>query len=36
MVPSIDKIIDAALKMTKTPGGKKLVSTGYYLYMWCH
>lgn len=28
MVPSIDKIIDAALKMTKTPGGKKLVSTG--------
>ena len=27
MVPSVDKIIDAALKMTKTPGGKKLVST---------
>jgi hypothetical protein len=27
MVPSIDKVIDAALKMTKTPGGKKLVST---------
>lgn len=28
MVPSIDQIIDAALKMTDTPGGKKLVSTG--------
>lgn len=28
MVPSIDKVIDAALKMTKTPGGKKMVSTG--------
>ncbi len=28
MVPSVDKIIDAALAMTKTPGGKKLVSTG--------
>ena len=28
MVPSIDKIIDSALKMTKTPGGKKMVSTG--------
>ena len=27
MVPSIDKVIDAALKMTNTPGGKKLVST---------
>ena len=27
MVPSVDKIIDAALKMTKTPGSKKLVST---------
>jgi len=25
---SIDKIIDAALKMTNTPGGKKMVSTG--------
>ena len=28
MVPSIDKVIDAALKMTKTPGGKKMVSSG--------
>ena len=28
MVPSISKVIDAALKMTKTPGGKKMVSTG--------
>lgn len=28
MVPSIDKIIDAALAMTNTPGGKKMVSTG--------
>ena len=28
MVPSIDKIIDSALKMTNTPGGKKMVSTG--------
>ena len=28
MVPSIDKIIDAALAMTLTPGGKKMVSTG--------
>ena len=28
MVPSVDKIIDAALKMTNTPGGKKMVSTG--------
>ena len=28
MVPSTDKIIDAALAMTKTPGGKKLISTG--------
>lgn len=28
MVPSIDKVIDAALAMTKTPGGKKMVSTG--------
>jgi len=27
MVPSIDKIIDAALKMTNTPGGKKMVSS---------
>jgi len=27
MVPSIDKVIDAALKMTNTPGGKKMVST---------
>lgn len=27
MIPSVDKVIDAALKMTKTPGGKKLVST---------
>lgn len=28
MVPSVDRVIDAALAMTKTPGGKKLVSTG--------
>lgn len=28
MVPSIDKVIDAALKMTNTPGGKEMVSTG--------
>ena len=28
MVPSIDKVIDAALKMTNTKGGKKMVSTG--------
>ena len=28
MVPSIDKIIDVALKMTNTPGGKKMVSSG--------
>ena len=28
MVPGVDKIIDAALKMTRTPGGKKMVSTG--------
>ena len=28
MVPSVDKIIDAALSMTRTPGGKKMVSTG--------
>ncbi len=27
MVPGVDKVIDAALKMTKTPGGKRLVST---------
>ena len=27
MVPSIDKIIDQALAMTQTPGGKKMVST---------
>lgn len=27
MMPSVDKVIDAALKMTNTPGGKKLVST---------
>jgi hypothetical protein len=27
MIPSVDKIIDAALQMTNTPGGKKLVST---------
>lgn len=25
---NVDPIIDAALKMTKTPGGKKMVSTG--------
>lgn len=28
MVPSIDKVIDAAMKMTNTHGGKKMVSTG--------
>lgn len=28
MNPGIAQLIDAALKMTKTPGGKKLVSTG--------
>lgn len=28
MSPSIDPVIDAALKMTKTPGGKKMVSSG--------
>ena len=28
MVPSIEKVIDAALKMTNTPGGKQMVSTG--------
>lgn len=27
MNPSVDKIINAALKMTKTPGGKRMVST---------
>ena len=27
MIPSVDLVIDAALKMTNTPGGKKLVST---------
>jgi hypothetical protein len=27
MVPSIDKVIDTALSMTNTPGGKKMVST---------
>ena len=27
MVPSVDQIIDAALQMTNTPGGKRLVST---------
>jgi len=27
MIPSVDKVIDAALQMTKTPGGKRLVST---------
>jgi hypothetical protein len=27
MAPSVDKVIDAALRMTKTPGGKRLVST---------
>ena len=27
MVPSIDKVIDKALSMTKTPCGKKMVST---------
>lgn len=28
MVPSIDRVIDAALAMTKTQGGKKMVSSG--------
>ena len=28
MNPGIAKVIDAALTMTKTPGGKKMVSTG--------
>lgn len=28
MVPGIEKVIDAALQMTKTPGGKKMVSSG--------
>ena len=28
MAPSIEKVIDAALQMTKTPGGKKMVSSG--------
>ena len=28
MVPDISKVIDAALAMTDTPGGKKMVSTG--------
>ena len=28
MIPSIDQVIDAALSMTQTPGGKKLVSSG--------
>lgn len=28
MTPSIEPVIDMALKMTKTPGGKKMVSTG--------
>jgi len=28
MTPGIDKLIDAALTMTKTPGGKKMVSSG--------
>jgi len=27
MAPSVDQIIDAALRMTNTPGGKRLVST---------
>jgi len=27
MAPSVDQIIDAALQMTNTPGGKRLVST---------
>jgi hypothetical protein len=27
MMPSVDQVIDAALRMTKTPGGKRLVST---------
>lgn len=27
MIPSVDKIIDAAMRMTNTPGGKKMVST---------
>jgi hypothetical protein len=28
MNPDVDKIIDAALTMTNTPGGKKMVSSG--------
>ena len=28
MTPGIDKLIDAALTMTKTPGGKRMVSSG--------
>jgi hypothetical protein len=28
MVPSIGQVIDSALKMTNTPGGKQMVSTG--------
>jgi len=28
MTPAIEKVIDMALKMTNTPGGKKIVSTG--------
>lgn len=27
MAPSVDKIIDAAMRMTNTPGGKRMVST---------
>jgi hypothetical protein len=28
MAPGVDQLIDAALQMTKTPGGKRLVSSG--------
>ena len=28
MAPGVDQLIDAALRMTKTPGGKRLVSSG--------
>ena len=28
MAPGVDQLIDAALSMTKTPGGKRLVSSG--------
>jgi hypothetical protein len=28
MTPGVDQLIDAALQMTNTPGGKRLVSSG--------